>query len=72
MILTMLRAYLKKKRHHKYCKRVKFNCPDCIYHDFIFEGTIFRGNRCRWGKEVENERTCKRNEDAEVVQRVQV
>lgn len=52
-MLTLLRAYLKKKRHHKYCKSVKFDCPDCIYHDFIFEGTIFRGNRCRWGKEVE-------------------
>lgn len=31
----------------KHCKSVHYNCPDCIYHDFHFEGTIFRGITCR-------------------------
>lgn len=26
-----------------------YNCPECIYHDFVFEGSIFRENRCRYG-----------------------
>ena len=22
-------------------------CPDCIYHEHIFEGAVFRGTKCR-------------------------
>ena len=25
-----------------------YNCQECIYHEFVFEGSIFRGNRCRY------------------------
>ena len=35
-----------KRIIHK-LKRKRF-CPDCIYHDFVWEGITFRGNRCRY------------------------
>lgn len=34
-------------KRHRICKRNRYYCPDCIYHYFVFDGTIFRGNRCR-------------------------
>lgn len=34
-----------------FCKRNRYYCPDCIYHEFVFEGAVFRGNNCRWWKE---------------------
>ena len=41
-------TYIQRKREKKkICKANGFNCPECIYHDWVFEGIIFRGNRCR-------------------------
>ena len=31
----------------KYCKANGFYCPECIYHEHVFEGVVFRGTRCR-------------------------
>jgi len=39
---------LYKMRKRRFCKLNGWFCPDCIYHDFTFEGSIFRGNRCRY------------------------
>lgn len=39
--------WLKKWRINKICKANRHFCPDCIYHEHIFEGTVFRGTRCR-------------------------
>lgn len=44
----MLKSLIRRMRHRRFCKLNRFFCPDCIYHDFVFEGAIFRGNRCRW------------------------
>lgn len=33
---------LYKMRKRRFCKLNGWFCPDCIYHDFIFEGAIFR------------------------------
>ena len=34
-------------KHRKFCKLNRFFCPDCIYHNFVWEdGIIFRGNKC--------------------------
>lgn len=38
------------KRKHEIkcvCKLNNYYCPDCIYHDFKWDGAIFRGNVCR-------------------------
>ena len=48
---TMIRwidKLLYKARKRRFCKLNRWFCPDCIYHDFIFEGAIFKGNNCRF------------------------
>lgn len=40
----MLRKLIAKWKYRRFC--IHNRCPDCIYHDFVFEGSIFRGNRC--------------------------
>jgi hypothetical protein len=37
-----------KLRKRRFCRNVGYRCPDCIFHDFVFDGSIFRGNRCRY------------------------
>lgn len=32
--------------HRRFCKANGYFCPDCIYHEHIFEGITFRGTRC--------------------------
>lgn len=46
---------LYKMRKRRFCKLNGWFCPDCIYHDFMWEGAIFRGNRCRYPKEYDDE-----------------
>lgn len=43
----MFIKWLKKLKRKKICKANRYFCPDCIYHEHIFEGTVFRGTRCR-------------------------
>ena len=43
----MFLKWLKKWRIKKICKANRYFCPDCIYHEHIFEGAVFRGTRCR-------------------------
>ena len=44
----MIRKLIYKMRKRRFCKLNNWNCSDCIYHDFVFEGVTFRGNRCRY------------------------
>ena len=44
----MIKRLIRRMKHRRFCRLNGFFCPDCIYHDFVFEGSIFRGNRCRW------------------------
>lgn len=43
-----LKNLLWKIRKRHFCRLNGYNCPECIYHDFVFEGAVFRGNRCRY------------------------
>ena len=52
----MIRKLIYKMRKRRFCKLNGWFCPDCIYHDFIFEGAVFRGNRCRYPRQTEKER----------------
>ena len=52
-MIKFIRKMLNRYKHYRMCKLNGFRCPDCIYHDFIYEGCIFRGNRCRYMKGVE-------------------
>lgn len=47
----MFKKLILKWKHKRFCKLNGYNCPECIYHDFVFEGTVFRGNRCRYPKD---------------------
>ncbi len=51
--MRALRNLMWKWKRNRFCKLNRYFCPDCIYHDFIFEGSIFRGNRCRYPKPKE-------------------
>ena len=44
----MLRRLIYAWRKRRFCKANRFYCPDCIYHDFVWEGIMFRGTRCRY------------------------
>ena len=47
----MIQKLIYKMRKRRFCKLNRWFCPDCIYHDFVFdECEIFRGNRCRYPK----------------------
>lgn len=45
-----IKKILWKWKKRRFCKLNGYFCPECIYRDFIFEGGIFRGNRCRFPK----------------------
>lgn len=50
----ILLKLIKKIKHERFCSLMGYRCPDCIYHEWAWEGTTFRGNKCRYGG-VENE-----------------
>ena len=44
-----IRKIIKRIKWKRFCKLNGYYCPDCIYHDFVFDrNNIFRGNRCRY------------------------
>ena len=43
----LFRKWRRKRAIKKVCKANNFNCSECIHHDHIFEGAVFRGTRCR-------------------------
>ena len=47
MFRKWLKKWLRRRRIKKICKANRYFCPDCIYHEHIFEGVEFRGTRCR-------------------------
>nr|DAT66166.1 MAG TPA: Orsellinic acid biosynthesis cluster protein D [Caudoviricetes sp.] len=42
----MVRMLIHKIRKHRFCKNNGYRCPECIYHEFVFNGIVFRGIRC--------------------------
>ena len=47
---SMIKRIIHKLKHRRFCKLNNYFCPDCIYHNFVWEGITFRGNRCRYPK----------------------
>lgn len=43
----MFKKLIAKWKYRRFCKLNGYFCPDCIYHDFVWDGIVFRGNRCR-------------------------
>ena len=46
----MLKRLIKKIKHRRFCKLNNYYCPDCIYHHFVWDGVVFRGNVCLYGR----------------------
>lgn len=49
-MIKAIKKLIGKIQFYRECKRHGFFCPECINHDFIFEGGVFLGNRCRYRK----------------------
>ena len=45
--MKLLKRLIAKIKHNRVCMANGYNCAECMYRDFIFEGAIFRGNKCR-------------------------
>ena len=52
----MFKRLIKIMRIRRVCRANGYNCPECIYHEFLFDGAVFRGVRCRLEQEGKNER----------------
>ena len=48
---VLIKHIIHKLKHRHFCKLNNYFCPDCICHDFVWDGITFRGNRCRYPKE---------------------
>lgn len=46
-LVRLFQKWRRKRAIKKICKANNFNCSECIHHDHIFEGAVFRGTRCR-------------------------
>ena len=46
-MMVLLKKWRKKRRIRKVCKAIGDNGSECIHHEHIFEGVIFRGTKCR-------------------------
>lgn len=57
-----IRHRLWEHRKRKFCKLNGFFCPECIYHNWIWSGTVFRGNRCSYPWKVGEIRIMKKLE----------
>lgn len=38
---------IRRIKKRRICKLNGYYCPDCIYHEWVFDGATFRGNKCR-------------------------
>ena len=47
MKLRLIGKWRQERKKKKICAVNGYNCPECIYHDFLFDGVVFRGIRCR-------------------------
>lgn len=49
--MKVIHRIIHRIKIERICKLNGYNCPECIYHEWDFEGVIFRGNKCRLEKE---------------------
>ena len=47
----MFRHLIWRIRKRRFCKANI--CPDCIYHEHLWDGVVYRGIRCHYPKEVQ-------------------
>ena len=47
----MFRKLIHRIRKRRFCKANRWFCPDCIYHEHLFDGVVYRGVRCHYPTE---------------------
>lgn len=47
----MFRKLIHRLRKRRFCKANRWFCPDCIYHEHLFDGVVYRGVRCHYPTE---------------------
>lgn len=47
-IKRMVQKVFARWKHRRFCKLNGYFCPECIYHEFVWDGIVFRGNRCQY------------------------
>lgn len=59
----MLKKLIDYIRHRRVCRANGYFCPDCIYHEHIFDGIVYRGkgekmtrNEAKWVLELIRDR----------------
>lgn len=45
--MGVIHRIIRRIKIERICKLNGYNCPECIYHEWVWEGMTFRGNRCR-------------------------
>ena len=45
--MNIFRKLMFKHRLRRLCKSNGYNCPECIHHEFVFDGIKFEGIRCK-------------------------
>ena len=45
--MGVIHRIIRRIKIERICKLNGHNCPECIYHEWVWEGMTFRGNRCR-------------------------
>ena len=50
-VRKMLRKLINRIRKHRFCKANRWYCPECIYHEHLFDGAVYRGVRCHYPAE---------------------
>lgn len=43
----ILRNIKRKREIKKICKANRYFCPDCLYHEHVWDGLRFLGTKCR-------------------------
>ena len=44
----MFRKLINRIRKRRFCKANRWFCPDCIYHEHLFDGIVCHGVRCHY------------------------
>lgn len=45
--MNIIKRFLLRLKFKKFCKLNGYYCPDCICHNFVWDGVIFKGNKCQ-------------------------
>ncbi len=57
-----MRKLINRIKKRRFCKANRWFCPDCIYHEHLWDGIVYRGVRCHYPMKGSDEEMRKANE----------